>query len=333
MKYLYVILGLAIAAALSLGVGGDRVTLSTVFDYFAGKPVGDEAEYVEMVIHSIRIPRTLGAIVVGICFGLAGAILQTVTRNRLAETDLLGINGGAALGVVLGLSYFGTESVNSYMVWSFGGAMAGTALVVAIAGRGGISIPPLRLVLTGLAIASTVQGILGYILISHQSSLDQYRFWVLGSLAGISMQGILAALPGIGTAILITVIITRSLGALRLGEDVARGLGHHPAVTRFAAITAVTLLTGSAIALTGPVVLLGLIAPYGARHLVKSSMSAFFMVSALMGAAVLLLADSISRVVVQPYESPVSVVVVLIGAPLLIHIARSPKQLSSLNNG
>lgn len=326
-------LGLAAAGILSLGVGGDRVTLSTVFDYAAGKPMGADAEYIGMVITSIRIPRTLGAVLVGICFGLAGAILQTVTRNRLAETDLLGINGGAALGVVIGLSYFGAESVNSYMAWSFGGAMAGTALVVAIAGRGGLSIPPLRLVLTGLAIASTVQGILGYILISHQNSLDQYRFWVLGSLAGITLDAILAALPGIGTAVLIVVLITRSLGALRLGEDTAKSLGHHPSVTRFAAVAAVTLLTGSAIALTGPVVLLGLIAPYGARHLVRSSIAAFFAVSAALGAAVLLLADTLSRVIVQPYESPVSVVAVLIGAPLLIHIARSPKQLSSLNNG
>ncbi|MDF7807408.1 iron ABC transporter permease [Pontiellaceae bacterium B12219] len=332
MKILFVILGLLTACIISLGVGGGSVSLLHVFDYLSGRPLGDDPEYVEMVLVSIRLPRTLGAILVGTCFGLAGALLQTVTRNRLAETDLLGINGGAALGVVIGLTFFGAETVSGYMGWSFGGALFGTMLVVAIAGRGGITIPPLRLVLTGLAIASTVQGVIGFILLQNQNSLDQFRFWVLGSLAGVTLDGIMASLPGTLIGILIVIAITRSLGALRLGDDVAKGLGHRPAVTRFAAIAAVTLFTGSAIALTGPVVLLGLIAPYAARYFVQSSMALFFIVSGIMGASVLLLADSVSRIIVRPYESPVSVVVVLIGAPLLIHIARSPKQLSSLNS-
>ena len=330
-KSILLLVGMAVAMLLSLCVGDQEVGFASLWQYCFGELGGEQAQRRTMIIEGIRLPRTLAAIVVGMSFGLAGALLQAVTRNRLAETELLGINGGAALAIVLGITSIGIVSLISYMLWSFCGALCGTCLVVGIAGRGGFAIAPLRLVLTGLAMAATFQGLISYLLIQGQHSLDQYRFWVLGSLAGISMQQVYLMLPPFIVALFFIIVLTRSLAAMRLGDDVARSLGHSPSRTRLLAIFAVTLLTGSAIALSGPVILLGLIAPFLARFLADASMHMYFLAAALVGAAVLLFADAIARVIVLPYESPISVVVVLLGAPILIYIARSPKQLSTLN--
>ncbi|WFB35831.1 iron ABC transporter permease [Kiritimatiellota bacterium B12222] len=314
---------LLLASALSLCWGGARTGPVELLAWMQQRLPLEEAEYVQMVMSSIRFPRTLGAIVVGAALGLAGALLQTVTRNILAETDILGINGGAALGVVIGISFFSASSMISWQLFAIAGALVGTSLVMWTASRGQEGLQPLRLVLSGLAIASTFQGLTGYILLQQQNSLDQYRFWVLGSLSGISTTAVLSILPACGMAFVLTCWLYRGLHALQLGDDVASSLGHRPAVLRLLAVAAVTLLTGCSIALTGPVVLLGLAAPYFARGFSKGDMALFLLYSSLTGSVILICADLLARTVIAPYETPLSVIVVFLGTPILIRLARS----------
>ncbi|MDF3129028.1 iron ABC transporter permease [Kiritimatiellaeota bacterium B1221] len=314
---------LVLTSALSLCLGGSRTGPAEILEWMQHRLPVEDAAYVEMVMTTIRFPRTLGAIVVGSALGLAGALLQTVTRNILAETDILGINGGAALGVVIGISYFSAETMLSWQLFAISGALLGTTLVMWTASRGRGGLQPLRLVLAGLAIASTFQGLIGYILLQQQNSLDQYRFWVLGSLSGLSTAAVLSILPACLLAFGLSAWLYRGLHALQLGDDVASSLGHRPGLLRLLAVGAVTLLTGCSIALTGPVVLLGLAAPYFARGFSKGDMARFLIYSALSGAVILLAADLLARTVIAPYETPLSVIVVFLGTPILIRLARS----------
>jgi len=326
-----VILVLLAFVLLSFGFGSGEVSPVVVLRYLFGATELPDREHVEMVLWSLRLPRILGAVLVGACFGLAGALLQTITRNRLAETDLLGINGGAALGVVAGMAYVGAATATEHMLAAFVGALGGTLAVVVVARRGGETSSPLRLILAGLAIASVFQGVLGFILLEDQNHLDRYRFWVLGSLAGVRTSQLAPALAGAVPGWVLAVATVRGCAALNLGDEIAENLGHRPGRTRLLAVLSVALLTGTAVSLSGPVVLLGLVAPYAARHVERDRMGRFLLCSALFGSGVLVVADTLCRTIVRPYEAPASVLVALVGAPLLIHIARSPRPLAALD--
>ena len=289
------------AAAILIGAGG--------------MPAGDDAQ----LLLSLRLPRLAAALIAGSALGAAGLMMQTMTRNTLAEPGLLGVNAGAALGVVAGVAWAGAAAGPGYLMWAFIGAAAGSVCVLAIAH---VRSPgPLRLVLAGLALSATFHGASSAILLSAPSGYDQYRFWVLGSLAGVTFEMVrwsgVPVLLGLSGAWL----MARPLSALLLGEDSARSLGYRPTSLRLGVALATTLLTASAVALAGPIAFLGLLAPYLGRT-AAASLPGQLAWSAGLGAGLLLLADLGARLVAQPFETPVSVLTALFGAPLLIWIAR-----------
>ncbi|QYF95647.1 iron ABC transporter permease [Massilia sp. PAMC28688] len=267
---------------------------------------------------ALRTPRTVAAVVAGAALGAAGLLMQTMTRNELAEPGLLGVNAGAAFGVVTGIAWAGAAAGPGYLLWSFLGAAVGSACVLSIAH---LRTPgPLRLVLAGLALSASFHGASSAILLSEPSGYDQYRFWVLGSLAGVTADMVrwsaMTVLPAMAAAWL----LARPLSALLLGEDGARTLGHRPALLYLGIGLVTTLLTASAVALAGPIAFLGLLAPHLARG--AATLPARLAWSAALGAALLLLADLGARMVAQPFETPLSVLTALFGAPLLIWMAR-----------
>ena len=316
-------------ALLSILIGAGTVGPAQAMAYLLGRPEVVENSYVQMVITTLRWPRTVAALLVGAALGTAGALMQAVTRNPLAETGLLGVNAGAALGVVLGLTFMTqTGSGFAYLAWAFGGALAASLAVLAVAAAGKVGASPLRLVLAGAALGATFRGLTSYLLVTNAAVYDEYRFWMLGTVAGVSLDRALQMLPAVAGGLLLAALVTKPLSALFLGDDVARALGHRPGLIRVVVSLAVTLLTAAAVAMAGPISFLGLIAPHLARALVGPRLGQQIGLSMVAGAGILLAADILSRVIIRPHEAPVSVLLAYIGAPLLILIARSNRLLT-----
>ncbi|MFE3380719.1 Fe(3+)-hydroxamate ABC transporter permease FhuB [Streptomyces anulatus] len=325
--------GLALAVllltALSLSIGAGEVGPGGVLDYLLGRDGARDNARLSLVVGDLRLPRTLTALLVGAALGVAGCLLQAVTRNPLAETGLLGVNAGASLGVVAGIALLGFDSGYAYLVCAFVGAVVASGLVLLISGRrGGGS--PMRLVLAGAALGATFGGLTSVIVVNSAETYDRFRFWVLGSLAGVEGFGELGRLaPVLALGFVVALLVARPLSALALGDDLARSLGHRPPVIRTVVAVGVTLLTAAAVALAGPISFLGLLAGFLARALAGTRLAARLLLAGLIGACVLTVSDIAARVVSRPFEAPVSVIVALIGAPVLIAIVRS-KQLASM---
>ncbi|WP_373975483.1 iron ABC transporter permease [Chitinibacter sp. SCUT-21] len=310
---------------LSLLSGSGQLGMQASLNYLMGQDSVNPAvqDQLAMVIHDLRLPRTLAGVMVGASLGVAGALLQSATRNPLADTGLLGVNAGAALGIVIGFTLGAVQSSLDYLLWAFIGALIANMLVLLIAQSGPNAASPLRLVLAGLALGATFSGATSYILLSHANAYEQYRFWILGTLAGASPAMIWPLVPAFLLGLAAAFVIVRPLSALLLGDDSARALGYQPTLIRMLVGVITTLLSGLAVALAGPLAFLGLIAPYLARSLSGARLFNQVLCSALLGAIVLVVADIVARWLSQPYDNPVSIILALIGAPLLIVLVRS----------
>ncbi|MFD3514605.1 FecCD family ABC transporter permease [Streptomyces sp. NPDC058657] len=314
------LLGLCV---LSLLIGSGSNPMARAWGFLTGDPAARADAQIRLAVMDVRLPRTLAGLLVGIALGAAGCLLQAVTRNPLAETGLLGVNSGAALGVVIGLTYFGVTSAYGVLVWALAGGMAASSVVLLLAASGRAAGSPLRLVLAGSALGATFHGATSYVLLGTQSTFDTYRYWTIGSLAGIETKDTYPLIPLIVVGLVIAFACVRPLSALALGDDSARSLGHHPGRIRLIVAVAVTLLAGAAVALAGPIAFLGLLAPYAARAVTGPRMAGQLVLSGLFGAVAMIAADLLARVVIRPWETPVSVLLAFIGGPLLIWIARS----------
>ncbi|MCD9141043.1 Fe(3+)-hydroxamate ABC transporter permease FhuB [Streptomyces albireticuli] len=319
------VLAVLVLSALSLSVGAGEVGPGDVLNYLLGRDGARDSSRLSLVIGDLRIPRTLTALAVGAALGTAGCLLQAVTRNPLAETGLLGVNAGASLGVVVGIAFLGVQSGLGYLLWAFGGAVVASSLVLLIAGRrGGGS--PMRLVLAGSALGATFGGVTSVLIVNSAETYDRFRFWVLGSLAGVEGFGKLSGLaPVLAVGFVVALLVARPLSALALGDDLARGLGHRPGAVRVVVALSVTLLTAASVALVGPISFLGLLAGFLARAVTGPRLLAQIVLAGLIGAGVLTGSDILARVVSRPFEAPVSVVIALFGAPVLIAIVRSKR--------
>ena len=321
--------GILLALAFgSLLMGAGSTPASDALAYLMFDPVARTDTHLSMVIGELRFSRLLAALLVGSALGSAGAMLQAVTRNPLAETGILGINGGAALAVVAGITYFNAVTAFSWLIWSFGGALAGCGLVLLVSRAKGRQMTPMRLVLAGIALGASFRGLTSAILFANQVSYDQYRFWVLGSLAGLDPVMIRYMGPAVIAGLFGAALLARRVSALLLEDDTARNLEYSPALVRLASAGVVTLLAGASVALAGPIGFLGLMAPHGARIFTGPRMLPFILVSALIGAILLLGADMMARVVVKPFETPASVLVAIMGSPLMIYLAWRNKPLA-----
>ncbi|WP_374231103.1 FecCD family ABC transporter permease, partial [Streptomyces sp. UNOC14_S4] len=301
---LVLLLGLCL---LSLLIGTGSSSPARAWDYLLGDPSARADPQLRLAVVDVRLPRTLAAVLVGVCLGTAGCLLQAATRNPLAETGLLGVNSGAAFAVVVGLTYFGATSTTALLLWALCGGMAASAVVLLLAASGRAAGSPLRLVLAGAALGATFHGMTSYVLLGSQSTFDVYRYWTIGSLAGVHTSDLLPLLPLAAVGVLVALGCARPLSALGLGDDSARSLGHHPGRVRLVVAGAVSLLAGCAVAVAGPIAFLGLLAPYAARALAGARMTGQLVLSALIAADVMIAADVLARVVIRPWETPVSV--------------------------
>ncbi|MGW0045153.1 FecCD family ABC transporter permease [Rhodococcus sp. NPDC003348] len=282
----------------------------------------------DLVVRTLRIPRTALAVAVGIALGIAGALIQGHTRNPLADAGLLGLNAGAALFVVLSIYLLGFSTPSQYLWFAFAGSLAASVVVFGIASIGGNRASPLSLALAGAAVAMFLQSMTQTVILLDQTSLDGYRFWVVGSVAGRGTDVLWQVLPFLVIGVLIALAGTPSLNVLSLGDDVARGLGTNVALSRAIGIVAITLLTGAATAACGPIAFVGLVVPHVARFVTGPDYRWLVPYAGLLGAIMVLLADVIGRVVVRPGELQVGIVLAMFGAPFFIALVRRRKLVS-----
>lgn len=305
---------------LSLAVGSRAIAPSVVLDaVFA--PVAGDTDHV--VVRDLRVPRTVVGLLAGLALGLAGSIMQGVTRNPLADPGLLGVNAGASLSVVVGITFFGATQPEAFVWFAFAGAAAATAAVYAIgaSGRGGAT--PIKLALSGAALTAAITSLITLLLVTNLDTLQIYRFWAVGSLVGRDLGTAGVVLPFLLVGAVLAFVTSRSLNVLSLGDDVARGLGQSLVRARVTSALAIVLLCGSATALAGPLVFVGLVVPHIARRLVGSDYRWILAYSLLLGPMLLVCADIVGRLVAPPGELEAGLVVAFLGAPVLIAFARS----------
>ncbi|MEV1067578.1 iron ABC transporter permease [Streptomyces sp. NPDC050263] len=309
----------AVAAVLSLAVGSRAVPPAAVLDALLDGGSSPDA----LVVRSLRLPRTEIGLTAGAALGVAGAALQAVTRNPLADPGILGLSQGAAAGVVLAISLGLSNGFSGYVRYAFVGAVAAACLVygIAVRGRGGAS--PVKLALAGTALSAMTAGATTVVLTSSSATLDQFRFWQVGALSGRDADTVVHMLPFLGAGALLVLACARGLDALALGDETARALGHRVHAVRVCAALGATLLTASAVAAAGPIAFVGLAVPHLARRVTRSAAHRLVLpLSALLGAALLLLADVAGRVVRAPAEVPAGVMTALVGVPVLVVLVR-----------
>jgi iron complex transport system permease protein len=313
---------LVLVALASLAIGARSIAPATVLDALLhfDPTNGDHA-----VVLS-RLVRTVAGLVVGLSLGLAGTSMQGVARNPLADPGILGVNAGASLAVVSGIFFFGATSVSSYLWFAFAGSAVAAVVVYLVASLGRSGATPVKLALAGAAIAAGMGSLMSAMLVTSQDSLELFRRWQVGALAGKSWDSILAVLPFVAAGAAILLCTGRLLNTLALGDDMARGLGQRPGLGRAVSAVGIVLLCGSATALAGPIGFIGLVVPHLLRALVGPDYRWLLPLSLLAAPALLLAADVAGRVILLPGEVPAGILAALIGAPVFIAVVRRGKQ-------
>ncbi|MEV4418853.1 iron chelate uptake ABC transporter family permease subunit [Patulibacter sp. NPDC049589] len=309
---------LVAVVAASVSVGARSIPLDRVWDLVFHPDGSDEA----VVVHDLRIPRTLLGLLVGAALGMAGALMQALTRNPLADPGILGVNAGAAACVVGGIAIFGYVDPKVQVWFAFLGAGLATVIVYGVAARGGSGATPVRLALAGIALTFALYAVVQGITTLKPRVFDQYRFWQVGSLAGHEQALAGQIAPFIVVGVLLALALARPLNALALGEDVSRALGANVARTRALGALGVTLLAGAATAAAGPISFVGLTVPHVARAITGPDQRWVLPYSLVLAPILLLSADVIGRIVTRPGELQVSIVTAVIGAPVFIAIVR-----------
>ncbi|MDN3024046.1 iron ABC transporter permease [Streptomyces sp. S.PB5] len=307
---------LVVAAAVSLAVGARALSPGQVWHgLFAGPDADQRLTEIRLIVRTVRVPRTVLAVVAGIALGVGGALIQGYTRNPIADTGLLGVNSGASFTVVLAISVFGLGDPFQYVWFAFLGAAAAGVVVFGLSSLGRGAGNPLTLALAGQGVAVFLAAMTTAIALSDQAALNALRFWNAGSVAGVGFDVIWPVTAFIGVGLVLALSTLPAINLLNLGDDVARGLGLNIARSRIVGIVAITLLAGAATAACGPIAFLGLMVAHVARYLTGPDYRWLVPYAGLLGAIVLLVCDIVGRLVVRPGELDAGVVVALLGAP------------------
>ncbi|WP_274563380.1 FecCD family ABC transporter permease [Streptomyces spiramyceticus] len=312
------VVALLLAVLLSLAVGARHIAPGEVFDALLYGGTSEGAE----IVRSLRVPRTVVGLMVGAALALAGTVIQGITRNPIGDPGVLGISQGAAVGVVLAIAFAGVHSLSGYVWFAFIGAGVASVAVYAVAssGRGGAS--PLKLALAGAAINALLISVIQGMLTTDAATLDEFRFWQVGSIAGRSAEVAGQIWPFLAVGAVLVLSVARGLDALALGDDVAKGLGQNVATVRIVGGIGATVLTGVGVSAAGPIAFIGLAVPHIARAIVGTDHRWVLPMATLLGPVMLLVSDVIGRIIFPPGEVPAGVMTALIGVPFLITMVR-----------
>lgn len=304
---------LAGIAVVSMGVGATPIPPGEVWRALVSPSGGDA----DLIVRDVRVPRMALAVAVGAALAAAGTLIQTMTRNPLAEPGILGVTAGAGFAITLGSALGFAGAQYTQLVMAIAGAIAAAALVYAV-GRSS----PLRLLLAGVALSAVLAGVSLALRLTLPDAFDRFRFWAIGSLAGREQLALAVPLLVIAAALAGALVVTRPLSALSLGDDVARALGTRVALTRFSVLALVTVLAGAATAVAGPIAFVGLIVPHLARRLAGGSPVWLMAFTMVLGPVLVLVSDMGSRVLLPTGEVPVAIVTAVVGGIALIWVVR-----------
>ena len=318
--FLFLVICLILVSILSIVYGSKAIRIDTLFN-----AIFTSNDSFEISVVQARIPRTLFGILAGASLGVSGCLMQSITRNPIADPSILGINTGASLFVVIGIAFFSISSPNQYILLGFSGAILTAILVYAIASVGSSGATPIKLALSGAATSMALMSLVNTIMLPNSQVMDSFRFWQVGSIGGVKWNMILALLPYFIIGLTVSFYLSSSLNTLALGDELAAGLGINSKRVRALAAFAGVLLCGATTALAGPIAFVGLMVPHVMRLLIGSNMQYLLPLSALGGSILLLGADIIGRVIASPAELEVGIITAIIGAPVFIYIVRKVK--------
>lgn len=315
------IAAVAVAFCLSLAIGSRSISPLAALQGLGAVLTGDLTGAFEEGIVAARLDRSLIGLVVGTAVALSGATMQGLTRNPLADPGILGVNSGAALAVVLGLQFAGISTVSGYLWLALLGGLVTAVVVYAVASvsQGDQS---LTMVLTGAAVTAGVTSIIAGVLVSNQGALQEFRFWQVGSVAGRDAVIITDVLPLLVISLGIVALSGPVLNAAALGEELERALGQRVVLARFVVALGAVGLAASAVALAGPIAFVGLVVPHIVRLATGPDYRKILLGSALVGPVLILLTDTLGRIVTPPTEVQVGIMTAVLGAPVLILMIR-----------
>lgn len=310
------LVALAALCVVSVAVGVRETSFDDILAAFTGR-----ADSLEQAAVLARMPRTVLGLLVGAALAMSGATMQAVTRNPLADPGILGVTGGAALAIVVGITFFSLSHPFAYLGWGIAGAAAAGAFVYLVGSLGG-GATPLKLALAGAATSAAALSLVSAVLLPRVAVQEEFRAWQIGGIGGATWERTLVILGPLVVAAVACIALARGMNSLALGDDVATGLGENVARTRALSAIAAVVLAGAATAVAGPITFVGLVIPHLCRLLVGTDHRWLLPFSALTGAGLLIAADVVGRIVTRPTEIPVGIVTALIGAPFFIWIVR-----------
>ena len=325
---LVLLLLLSLTAVISIGLGPVAIPPERVVAVLSANllPNSVPIEGPEnAIVWNFRFARVLLVIAVGASLGMAGTAFQGLFRNPLADPFVIGASSGAAMGATLAI-YFGwsltAAGFGPIALAAFVGALATVTLVYLIAGQGNVT-PIVALLLTGAALSSFFSAAVSFLMTLNDATLDVTFFWLLGGFAGRSWTQLQAALPYMAVGWLLLALLSRPLDLLGFGEETAQGMGLNVGRARFLIVAGAALLTAAAVASSGIIGFIGLIAPHAARFLFGPIHQRLLPASALLGALLLLIADDAARLILAPVEIPIGVLTALLGAPFFLYLLRT----------
>ena len=305
---------LSIMAVFSISLGAKNIAFSKVVDVL----LGNDPDSLEAAIIFQRIPRTVFGILAGGALGISGALMQSITRNPIADPSILGVNTGASLFVVAGIAFFNITVAYQYIWLSITGAGVTAVFVYSVASMGKDGATPLKLALSGSAVSIVLGSLVSTIMLPNNRVMEAFRFWQVGSIGSATWENIMLISPFLIVGFIISMFISGYLNNLALGDEAATALGTNVVMTRTIGALASVLLCGATTALAGPIGFVGLIIPHIIWLIFGSEMSKMLPLSFLGSAILMLISDVIGRIISLPGETEVGIVTAILGAPIFI---------------
>ncbi|MFJ5228129.1 FecCD family ABC transporter permease [Streptomyces sp. NPDC088400] len=317
---LMTVLVLVAATWASLLFGSEHITVDDVLRAVFDPDLSDKAQ---LVVREERVPRTVAGLLTGAALGLAGAVMQGVARNPLADPGILGVNSGASVAVVFGIGVLGFTAPSQYIWFGFIGALVAAVLVYSVGSLGREGATPVKLALAGAATTAILTSLTTAILLTDRQVFDRFRFWKVGSLSGRDAEVLWQAVPFIAVGVLFALTLGPQLNALSLGDDIARALGQRVGVARLVSAAAVVLLCGAATTIAGPIGFVGLVIAHAGRMITGPDYRWILPYSALLAPSLILLSDVVGRFIGRPGEVQVGIVTAVVGAvPFIVLVRR-----------
>ncbi len=335
IKYLVLLLLLFFTFLLSLGAGSMHYTireiLSAITPKFLAPQSGEKvSNTTRIIIIDLRLSRSVLAAVVGAALALSGAAFQGLFRNPLADPFIIGASSGAALGAALAIALkvvIPVVGLSTVPAAAFVGSVLSVLLVYTLSTAGTGRPPTVSLLLAGTALSSLISSVVSFIMVVRDSDLHQIFFWLLGGFGGSNWQHLISILPYVIPGFFMLFLLARPLDILAFGEDSAQTMGVSIGLTRALAVAAASLTTAAAVAVSGIIGFIGLLAPHAARLIFGPSHRVLMPAAALIGAVLLVLADILARTVLSPVELPVGILTSILGAPFFLFLLRRKKGL------